>query len=239
MSRFPTITQITSRGDGRYAAVDVDVAMANNVKEALAQVGSNPELYGISEGELLLAIGKDRDMLSPFGIMCSVQGNMCKYLGGTIGSVLVLFSLIFTVQYCAQRGIALVERLYKFIGSLFPSSLTRDTPSTASAVVEDSDAGSLSLPTFMSMIIPAPIAAMFTNFASQIDSGSGSTVHASSGGSGAGQQAYTQGGGGSSGVISEIGSLLQSGAGLINAISALTDEEFDQVVKAQYDARTK
>lgn len=93
----------------------VNEVRKGQVNRALEQIGQTQGAYGLSDGELILALGKGRDMLDPFGAFCAVFGRLIHAFGSFVVLLLTVASLVTLLSRLAQVGANLYGWLKKMV----------------------------------------------------------------------------------------------------------------------------
>jgi len=127
-------TQIVPNGDGGYTIKEVNSVGKAKVLDALKDLGERCEAQGITEGEILLALGERREWFSPFGAWCKVHGYMMRFLGTSATCLISLFGLFQAALFVKEKAMTLQEWVKEKVGGIF---FDGDTTATKGGVQHD------------------------------------------------------------------------------------------------------
>jgi len=102
--------------------------------EVFEEASRNSEDLGMSDADILTALGRGRDDLDPFGIICRVLGTIMRLIGPLLTAIILGISLVLFVRMVANQIARLgswlksVASNIPFLGSFF---------SVASAIMKD------------------------------------------------------------------------------------------------------
>lgn len=212
------LLQVLGGGGNAYDVRTIDVAMKERLRESLEQLGRDPSLFGLSEADVLIALGKERDMLSPFGLLMKIVGYALRYAGVNLGSLMILLCVGYTGKRVGEGLYGIVKR---FFGAAVPV-VARDAESGGTRLLDEGDF--FNVTDFLTTLLPAPVERMLNKVVEQIGGG------AASGGS------PSSGSGNIRVSAAEPGDPIQ---GVINSLTALSDADFETAVASSVNSRAK
>jgi hypothetical protein len=174
--------QIRTTNDGMSISRFNTSAKARALEAVKAMSEGAPSM-GISDGELLTAIGAGRDELSALGIFCGLWGRTMKFLGSRTTVAISIVSLVVFFDWLIER----VEDVWEWLTGVFsniPVFLLTATARAASSLSpfdeRDSDAGpdlsrlsAGALKGFMFGFLPLPVTGALMGLQKYISSSTG------------------------------------------------------------------
>jgi hypothetical protein len=103
---------------GGYNVALLSKETKSRLTNQLSDISENAAVNGVSDGELLIALGKGRDDFDAFGIFCRIWGTLMRMLGTTITLGLALVGLVLVVRFITQVVANIGEWMASTLGAL-------------------------------------------------------------------------------------------------------------------------
>lgn len=98
----------------------VEAGIKEQICSQLRALSSRAADAGVNDGDLLVALGKDRDLLDPFGIFCGFYGHSMRYLGTTVMALVSILGTLVLVEKAARSAASFGQWLLEKAVALFP-----------------------------------------------------------------------------------------------------------------------
>lgn len=107
----PASTSLSLDGEGPFTVLS---ARSDNAKATLANIGSAPDQLGLTEGELLIALGSKRKTFDAFGIFCKVYGELMNAVGPVVVLIVSVTTLLLALKELSDIGESVVSRIKRW-----------------------------------------------------------------------------------------------------------------------------